>query len=280
MNRQILAGFVTTLAFAASGAAQSQETEVSISGATGFYITPMGDLLTAAHVVEGCTSVFLYEGTYSKPAKVISIDKELDLALLRTVEKPASSATFRDGDLVLAEPVVVVGFPLEGLLSPQHNVTTGSVSALAGAFNDSTMFQLTAPIQPGNSGGPVLDMSGNVIGVIRSKLDSAFMLSNVGIIPENVNFAVKLVYIDDFLRRSAVAPNHRSSDQILSAPAVAGQASKYTVLVRCVEVKATDVPTAYQPEPASPPATGMVLEAPVSNPCSTWNPTKYRYECW
>jgi S1-C subfamily serine protease len=174
----------------------------------------------------------------------------------------------------------VVGFPLTDLLSPQHTVTTGSISALAGAFNDSTMFQLTAPIQPGSSGGPVLDMSGNIVGVIRSKLSAAFTLSNTGTLPENVNFAIKLVYIDDFLRRSAVVPNRRSTDQLLSVPAVAGLASKYTVLVRCIDVQPTDVPTAYQPQPdASPQATEMAPEAPVSNSCA-WNPTKYRFECW
>jgi S1-C subfamily serine protease len=259
---------------------KAQETLVSVADATGFYITPTGDLLTAAHAVDGCTSVYLLEGTYQKPAKLVSIDRELDLAIVRTVEKPAAVASFRDGAVLLGEPVVVVGFPLTDLLSPQHTVTTGSISALAGAFNDSTMFQLTAPIQPGSSGGPVLDMSGNIVGVIRSKLSAAFTLSNTGTLPENVNFAIKLVYIDDFLRRSAVVPNRRSTDQLLSVPAVAGLASKYTVLVRCIDVQPTDVPTAYQPQPdASPQATEMAPEAPVSNSCA-WNPTKYRFECW
>src|SRR5207237_662095 len=86
---------------------------------------------------------------------------------------PAPPLRFRDGSSIRpADPVVVVGFPYAGLLTQSPQVTTGVISALAGIHDDSRYVQLTAPVQPGSSGGPLLDSSGNVIGIVSSKLDT------------------------------------------------------------------------------------------------------------
>jgi S1-C subfamily serine protease len=102
--------------------------------------------------------------------------------------------------------VVTYGFPLAGLLSSGPTLTTGEVSALAGLRNNEQQYQISAPVQPGNSGGPLLDMSGNVVGVIVSKLNAQRIAQQTGDIPQNVNFAVKGSEALDFLRRNRVEP--------------------------------------------------------------------------
>ena len=84
----------------------------------------------------------------------------------------------------------MVGYPLRGALASGANVTVGNVSALAGPGDDRRLIQITAPVQPGNSGGPVLDSAGNAVGVAVAKLDAAAMARATGDIPQNVNFAV------------------------------------------------------------------------------------------
>jgi uncharacterized protein len=87
------------------------------------------------------------------------------------------------------DSVVALGYPLTGLLSSDVNVTTGVISALAGVRSDTRFLQLTAPVQPGNSGGPLLDMSGHLVGVVSAKLNAVAVAT--GDIPQNVNFALK-----------------------------------------------------------------------------------------
>ncbi len=110
--------------------------------------------------------------------------------------------------------MVAVGFPLPGLLASEANVTTGTVSALAGIGNDTRFLQMTAPVQPGNSGGPLLDLEGRVVGVVVSKLDALKVASATGDIPQNVNFAIKAGVVRSFLDASGVAPGGRSRSRL------------------------------------------------------------------
>ena len=112
--------------------------------------------------------------------------------------------------------VVAVGFPLPGLLASEANVTTGIVSALAGIGDDTRFLQMTVPVQPGNSGGPLLDLEGRVVGVVVGKLDAVKVASVTGDIPQNVNFAIKAGVLRSFLDASAVGLARRDP---LAAPA-------------------------------------------------------------
>jgi serine protease Do len=125
--------------------------------------------------------------------------------------------------------VVAYGFPLAGLLSADPKLTRGEINALAGIRNDPANFQISAEVQPGNSGGPLLDMQGNVVGVVVSKLDSA-RVQNV----DNVNFAVKGEAAQAFLRRAGVAfrgAESRGADR--SAADVGEVAHRSTLMIRC-----------------------------------------------
>jgi S1-C subfamily serine protease len=131
------------------------------------------------------------------------------------------------------ERVVVVGFPLAGLLAEQANVTTGDVSSLAGIGDDSRYLQITAPVQPGNSGGPLFDASGNVIGVVSAKLDAVKVAGVTGDIPENVNFALNVSVVRAFLDAHGVAYQTAASTNELSAPDIGDGGKRITELVEC-----------------------------------------------
>jgi S1-C subfamily serine protease len=133
----------------------------------------------------------------------------------------------------LADNVVVAGFPLSGLLSSGLNVTTGAVSALAGPGDDRRLIQITAPVQPGNSGGPLLDASGNVVGVVVSKLDAVAVASVTGDIPQNVNFAISLGTLQAFLDANSIDYQTRASSAPKSNADVAEVARAATVQIEC-----------------------------------------------
>ena len=126
--------------------------------------------------------------------EVMTRDESSDLTLLRAPAGTARAvAKFRQGRGIRpGASVVVLGYPLRDLLASEANVSTGAVSALAGPGDDRRLIQLTAPVQPGNSGGPVLDAAGNVVGVVVAKLDAIRVARSTGDIPQNVNFALSV----------------------------------------------------------------------------------------
>lgn len=214
---------------APSTAAVAREVE---STGSGFFVTPAGHLITNAHVVQNCKLVALAGGG---ELNVVDVDVSSDLALLKSVENSThASLIIRQGRGVrLADGVVVAGYPLTGLLSSGLNVTTGAVSALAGPDDDRRLFQMTAPVQPGNSGGPVLDTSGNLVGVVVAKLNAVAVASINGDIPQNVNFAISLGTLQAFLDANVVEYGTRASTEPKSNADVAEIARASTVQIEC-----------------------------------------------
>jgi len=216
----------------ASAKRHGQEPELFATG-TGFFVSRAGHLLTNNHVVEGCSEMRVSGDGHTTPAKVIATDPQRDLALLQ-VTRASPTATFRDGKkLRPGENIVVVGFPFQGLLTSDPIVTTGIVSALAGMHNDRREIQISAPVQPGNSGGPVLDASGRIVGVVVAKLDSLRVARATGAIPENINFAVSGDEAQAFLREHRIKLELAPPGADLSTAAVADQALAVTVRLEC-----------------------------------------------
>jgi serine protease Do len=118
------------------------------------------------------------------------------------------------------------------VLSRQVNITSGIVSANAGVQEDRTRMQITVPIQPGNSGGPVLDAAGQVKGVAVAKLSDAYTMQATGSLPQNLNFAVKGAVARAFLTDTGT-PHQSAPPAAALTPAIAQQAQGYTVLVEC-----------------------------------------------
>ena len=105
----------------------------------------------------------------------------------------------------LGESVEAFGYPLADILSTSGNFSLGNISALSGLGDDSRYLQISAPVQPGNSGGPLLDQRGNLVGVVSSKLNALnVMLQKEGDIPQNVNFAIKASVAATFLQSNNV----------------------------------------------------------------------------
>ena len=172
---------------------------------------------------------------------VVARDAGNDLALLKAPVRLPVAPIREDRGIRAGDSVVAVGFPLPGLLASEANVTTGTVSALAGIGNDTRFLQMTVPVQPGNSGGPLLDLEGRVVGVVVGKLDALEVASATGDIPQNVNFAIKASVVRSFLDASGVAVAGRvlvaepAYPITLSPAAVGADAKAFTVLVECWE---------------------------------------------
>jgi S1-C subfamily serine protease len=164
---------------------------------------------------------------------VIALDPDRDLALLRAPKPVDAFAVFRSEKSRLGENIVVVGFPLTGLLSSEPIVTAGIVSALAGMRDNQRELQISAPIQPGNSGGPVFDASGHLAGIAVGTLDTVQLARAIGVVPENINFAIKAEEARQFLAAHGVTAATADGGKELSTAAIAEQAVKMTVRLEC-----------------------------------------------
>ncbi len=201
---------------------------------TGFFVSTAGHLLTNHHVAAECREVHVTEGDKSTPAKLIASDAARDLALLQ-VSHASPAATFRGPDPVRpGESVVVVGFPLSGLLTSEPIVTAGIINALAGPRDDRSRLQMSAPIQPGNSGSPLFDGSGRIIGVAVGTLNTIKLARATGAIPENINFAIKGEEAQAFLQSHGVAVKTAGAEpQQLAPAAIADRALSITMRIEC-----------------------------------------------
>lgn len=200
---------------------------------TGFFVSREGYILTNDHVVAPCKTLTTRDG---QPLQIVAHDVSADLALVKANVSPSNVAVFRTGAPPrIGDSVVVFGFPLPGFLSSEGNVTTGVLSATTGIQDDVRLLQMTAPIQSGNSGGPVLDRSGHVIGVVVAKLDVLQMARVTGDIAQNVNFAVHWSTVRSFLDERGVHYRKDSLNRTSSTANVARSASRMSVTIECSE---------------------------------------------
>jgi len=172
----------------------AQEKNLSAYSGSGFFISPTM-VVTSNHVISGARSIeIVYNNEIKLLAVVIGSDAASDLALLRVtglenVIRPlvlANSDSMREGSRVYA-----VGFPLPLVMGMGAKLSEGIISSTSGLLGDLRMFQISTPVQPGNSGGPLLNDQAEVVGVVTGGLNGITMMKQ-GIIPQNVNYAVKI----------------------------------------------------------------------------------------
>src|SRR6266567_4665956 len=187
------------------------------STGTAFFISGDGYLLTAAHVVEGATRIVVHHGGKKLRARLIKTDTANDLAVLKVpvtlsldeVIKPVLSHGEKALPLAasrsvkLGDSIFTIGFPNTDLQGTEAKLTKGEISSMSGIQDDPRDFQISAPIQPGNSGGPLVDLSGNVVGMVTSRLADVATLQASGSLPQNVNYALKSSFIVAFLETLA-----------------------------------------------------------------------------
>jgi S1-C subfamily serine protease len=203
---------------------------------TGFFVNSGGIAITNAHVVESCKgSLFSTVEGEDSPIIVTASDSGNDLAALKLTSRSETYAQFRVGPPVRqGEQVVIYGYPLSGALANQGNLSTGIVNALAGLFNDTRELQISAPVQPGNSGGPGLDGSGNVIGIVTSKLNAIKAARITGDIPQNVNFAIKASIVANFLDANGIKYETTTAQRgDLTTADIGDRAKKFTFGIAC-----------------------------------------------
>jgi S1-C subfamily serine protease len=229
-----------------------------ISSGSGVVIGTQGEILTNSHVVEDCQEIIAHLPSKStEPAVVIARDKKNDLAVVRSNIR-SSVAEFREGvPLRAGDAVVALGYPLSGLLATTANLSVGNVSALAGLRDDSRYVQISAPVQIGNSGGPLLDASGHLVGIVTEKLDAVRVARFTGDIPQNVNFAIKAEVARTFLDSKGIAYQTGRSEQQLSPADVGDIARLFTVHIECRQAasRVAVAPKTSTPSPPAPSAT-------------------------
>ena len=181
---------------------------------TGFFVSEKGHILTNNHVTEGCRNLVIRSpGGQQQDASVVKSDKSNDLALLLAPSAPQSSAEF-ESEVHLGERVFAFGYPLAGFLASSGTFTDGSVSSLEGIGDDSRMLQISAPVQPGNSGGPLLNEKGAIIGIVTSKADAIAVANETKDIPQNINFAIKSSVALSFMQSADVKPRVMTSGSL------------------------------------------------------------------
>jgi S1-C subfamily serine protease len=208
--------------------------DAETTAGTGFFVTSDGELVTNAHVVENCSDVRVTtDQQATASARVIARDSRNDLALLSSTLITRKPAAFRTS-VRLGEGIEAFGYPLTDVLAKSGDFTLGNVSALVGMGEDSRYLQISAPVQPGNSGGPLLDQNGNVVGVVSAKLNALrLMLATNGDIPQNVNFAIRASIVTSFLDANSVAYSSGSATQTMQSADLADQAKAISAFIEC-----------------------------------------------
>ncbi|MCG3776975.1 MAG: Serine protease Do-like HtrB [Nitrospira sp.] len=223
------------LAAAAGNLAPSGGALTKKGTGTAFVVSPEGHAITNHHVVASCKEVRV-QGR-SDVVQVITRDEISDLALLKIPgETRATAALSPDpASLRQGQDIVVFGFPLDSVLSSGGNLTPGVVSAITGLGNNSNQIQITAPIQPGSSGSPVMNKKGQVVGMVSMKLSDTVMAKYTGTLPQNVNFAVSGQTLTAFLEAHKV-PHKTGSSFFAREKSLADlgdEAHEWTTVVEC-----------------------------------------------
>ena len=213
----------------ADGTAASEQGAGFTTG-TGFFVDDSGHLVTAAHIVSSCIPTSIKIRGFDKniiTAKRLTVDTRNDLALLRIDNKNTKHLQLNLTPQ-LGEDVYAFGYPLFGELAQSGNFTAGIVTSLSGIKEDTTRFQISAPIQSGNSGGPVFDQKGNVVGIVLSRLTSKTDAV------QNVNFALRSRLVEIFLSSNGIIPSiSKESDMALTKTEIASKGQASAVLVGC-----------------------------------------------
>ncbi len=165
-----------------------------IASGTGFFVSDDGYLLSNFHVVRGASKVKVKTSAGLLPATVIKTDPASDIALLKVSGSFRSLPVVSSRDVKLGDSVFTVGFPNIELQGLAPKLTKGELSSLSGAQDDPRQFQISVAVQPGNSGGPLVNTLGNVIGIVTARLSDTAAFESSGALPQNVNYAVKSSY--------------------------------------------------------------------------------------
>ena len=185
---------------------------------SGFFLTMEGILATNAHVVEDASSIEVTVsnefGIFSYKAKVLMIDETNDVAILQISDDKFKGLTKIPYGIIekseVGEKVFTIGYPLNDVMGSNYKVTDGIISSTSGIADDVRYYQISVPLQPGNSGGPLFNKEGNIIGLTSARLNG----KAVGTTVENVNYAIKSSYLINLYNMLSSPPKLTTSSVV------------------------------------------------------------------
>lgn len=185
---------------------------------TGFFITTNGYFITARHVIAGADmAIKIKTATEIIPAKVVKEDEANDVAILKAEGQFKALTLASTKSVKLGAPVFTIGFPNIELQGFNPKLTKGDISSLTGIGDDPRHFQISSPVQPGNSGGALVSMDGHVIGMVVMRLNDFNTIKATGMIPQNVNYALKTSYILPLLETLQTIAEQQKTTNITAA---------------------------------------------------------------
>jgi len=219
---------------------------IEILSGTGFYVSPDGYVITNEHVVQNCKSIRLKSENGTVDARLKATDKANDLALIEAKEKPYYIATMRyEQNLKKDDEVTVVGFPVEHGQAEQYRMRTAKIIDTKGPSGQEGWLQFTEALKKGNSGGPLLDQYGNVIGVVRGR--ASFYEITYEQLPDGSkreisrgaeqqsDIAINLPILTRFLQANFVNYGNMLNFQPLTQEQKLEAAKRYIVNVQCLQ---------------------------------------------
>ncbi|WBQ13831.1 trypsin-like peptidase domain-containing protein [Hyphomonadaceae bacterium BL14] len=162
---------------------------------TGFFISSDGYLVTSEHVIRGRSRIFGRVNNVLVEGRVVLTDAANDIALVKFNLSSQALSLSSSRSVRRGEDVFTLGYPLSSIQGSTQRAAFGRVNATSGLGDDHRFLQIDAPVHPGNSGGPVIGPSGDVIGIVTSRLNALAVLSATGSLPENVSYAIKSDYL-------------------------------------------------------------------------------------
>lgn len=240
-------------------AASDEVQPIKFSTGSGFFVSEDGYFVTNYHVIEDAESVILMDVHFKKhEAEIVRVDKANDIAVLKAKGKfkaipIVSSRVARRG-----MEVVTVGYPHTDIQGIEPKVSQGIINSLSGLANDARTFQISVPLQSGNSGGPLVTMDGNVIGVVAMKLSALVVYKETGDLPQNVNYAIKSNYVLEVLlnipglEQKLLPPSNRPYKSVADLTNAIEEAT--ALVIATVKNKGAEPARAVSSEPAVGPA--------------------------
>jgi len=200
---------------------------------SGVIISSAGMIITAAHVVKDSKNIDVYLSNGIRSGKVVELDLKNDLAILRITGSGYSAAPLLPSrDVKLGQSVFTIGFPNTDIQGSSPKLTKGEISSLSGMQDEPTQWQISVPVQSGNSGSPLFDEAGNVVGVVVSKLNALETAKTTGDLAQNVNYAVKNAYLIPMLEKfQDKLPAPRKRGMFKSFESVVEDSKKSVVLI-------------------------------------------------
>ncbi|MUJ29051.1 trypsin-like serine protease [Aliivibrio fischeri] len=181
-----------------------EESGKGVSTGTGFFISNDGYVLTNSHVIEGSTSISIIQKGKSVSATLVDHDPNNDIALLKIDKSVKGLPIELKKKTKQGTDIAVLGYPNIGLQGNEQKATFGHINANSGIQGDTRYFQISSPIQSGNSGSPMVNDQGVVIGIASASLNQTAALETTGTLAQNVNYAVKIAYALPMLISHAV----------------------------------------------------------------------------